>query len=448
MDIANNGWVQNSVFALISAILGASCVRRFFGWLRKKVALWYSRELRSSDFVDFSNEVLLLYYADIRQDFVTFEDVRLPVATILAAENVPYPFDSLCIPYSQTELIGQSGRRCYGCSWRGLVYRYLVGNGIRRGWLQGFMLDKAHVDGAGRVIGVSCRDGTYSDNVYSSHILEFEMFMAYRRWRGRTNGVARACRAMPLRNAIQVACGSAGAVQNGEGRASLLGVQMLVAARDKSGGYSLLRITRSSSVAASCGLHQFVPSGGFEVFDKIEQSEGESLDAEELKRHYSIRNAVFREYAEELFGRCDFELGDGEDPCRKVDEDADVKHLVGLLREGKAKMVYLGNVIGLMSLRQELSFVLIIDDVQYLNSSAFKTNEEGRGHVHKIPFAEVESGANPIDSRRALEKWCADSVGLWHLLKRSKWYQFLRDGESLARAEEDKTPRNEKRIAS
>lgn len=53
MDIANNGWVQNSVFALISAILGASCVRRFFGWLRKKVALWYSRELRSSDFVDF-----------------------------------------------------------------------------------------------------------------------------------------------------------------------------------------------------------------------------------------------------------------------------------------------------------------------------------------------------------------------------------------------------------
>ena len=313
-------------------------------------------------------------------------------------------------------------------------YRTILTGSIKYPKLTGFSLDHYDINEKGEITHIYPKLGTYEYNVYSSHILEYELFNAYKKLSGKMDiPVDTLWNYLPYRHYIHFGtgekCDISEVLLSGIRRFSLFSVQCIVVFKDYNHkDYRTLLMKRStdtSKVAAKLGYYQFFPAGGFELYEK------ELIHSVEMIReNYSLRKAIFREYLEEVFDEKDFKAVNAVDNAETTDRilnHPQVLDVLEMIENGKASLNLLGVVVDLVSLRHEISFVLRIDDENYSRKSFCPndefTREQSLASKIRIPLQDVEkllsNKDNHIDSS---PKFNQASAILYKMFKNSPFF--------------------------
>jgi len=285
-------------------------------------------------------------------------------------------------------------------------YKKIVGTTIRRPLLKGYMLNKLVVDEDNKVGSILAKVGTYEQNVYTSHILEYEL---YRLYLSKAKDISKLkstelLKLLPLRNNIHKGCTQIEVLSSGANRYSLLGVQMFVMFLDHDdNSYKVLVIKRSEDVAQKPNFFQFIPSGGFEIFQNFD-------DEFVLRNNFSLRLSLFRELLEEAFGEEEFIHNDKGVPEESILSHDKIIYLTELLKINKAHFEFLGSVNDVVSLRHLLTFVLRVDDIAF-SKQIFLPNHESKS----IQLFKLDD----LQQRIEKGKICNDSAGLLHLVMKN-----------------------------
>ena len=260
-------------------------------------------------------------------------------------------------------------------------YRRILTGSIKYPKLAGFSLDHYGFNDKGEVTHIYPKLGTYEYNVFSSHILEYELFTAYKKVKGKNVKLEELWPLLPFRHYIHYGTGDVDktndALYSGARRYSLFSVQCIVVFKDHNHKeYMTLLMKRSTDpekVAAKLGYYQFLPAGGFELYEK-EQIHS----VEMIKENYSLRKAIFREYLEEVFDEKEFKTvidSTNSETTDKIINHPKVAQVVSMIEDGRATLNLLGIAVDLVSLRHEISFVLKIEDEAY-SREGFCPNDE------------------------------------------------------------------------
>jgi len=369
----------------------------------------YAEVVASKDFIDFQTKVLMTYYG--RENCICLYGQQYPAFILHGDTTLTDPFNELNEP-NNLNLKDRRYNFKKSCYYK--KYKRVISKSIKRPLMQGYMLENYKFNTEGKINGLSAWVGTYEENVYTSHILEYEIYHMYIRHRKNLSKIdieALARKELPIRNQIHENRSVANVLSSGCARASLLGVQMLILFKDKNCAYKVLAIKRSQDVAAKPGFIQFVPSGGFEVFEN-----SDAHNKRELLENFSVKNALFREYVEELFGIEEFEFGQGGETINKVINYPQVKEIQNMIDNGIAKFVFLGSAVDLNTLRHELSFALVINDDKYCEN-IFKSNSESK-KIERYSFEDIEE----IEEKYKINP---TSAALWKLFIESELYNEI-----------------------
>ena len=142
------------------------------------------------------------------------------------------------------------------------------------------------------------------------------------------------------------------ALSRGLKRSAAIGIGTLTVFNDK-GVYKALLARRSESTAFDSGMFHVLPAMMFE------QTTADFTDA----REWSVKHQVLREVLEEMF-----HLPEERQPKRWnyfYDHPA-LRYLLGLLEAGKAQLCATGIVLNLLTLRPEISTLLLIHDAAWV----------------------------------------------------------------------------------
>lgn len=409
--------------------------------LRKRLLENYNEEreqfwkiVKTKEFVDFVKDVMHRYYGS--EFFVNINDKEFGVFCIRGKDSYIVSsikdYDCLCdLEGSQLSAFEVIDHQSYKENkWYPEYSRILEGK-IRFPDRPGYMLDEIITDEKDCFDKIQVHVGTFAENVYSTHVLEYELYRAFLQFSDKDlnnpeiweqlkhtltirNSMHRDVKAISGKDFVKEMRTS---LLKGYSRNSLLSVQMLVIIKSKrSNNYEVKIIQRSNNVAIKPGIYQFIPSGGFEI---LNDSDDDVYDDIELVENFSPGCAIFREYLEELFNVPEFEGGGNGSVEERLLKDDRIRIIEKLLTERKAEFHFLGSVIDLAGLRHELSFAFIIHDDAY-SENQFVANEEcKKGIVRSYPIQDFDKIA-PI-----WKNIHAPSAAMWYLFQNTEIYKSL-----------------------
>lgn len=414
----------------------------------------YNKTLYQSEYLNWQKAVLDKIYGELieeknkefrklyaQDDFIpqikfseiVFNDIKRHSYEAITLKLLPvdFPFRGIC---SKKELLRKKDiteEQYPGiiATHKKQVSRYyrLIKETIRYPKRMGYMLDeivlgKANMEQPWKITAYV---GNYENNLKTSHILEYELYQLYRcdkvlKWNVKDKTKEEILGKLPIRNYIherfkKEGCRESDVLTSGKFRSSLLGVQMFVLVKNYSGSYDALRIRRSLNVAAKPGFLQFIPSGGFEAMN-------DCTDFDSQWDNYSLVKAIFRELLEECFGQDEDDkkaTGNNVSPDR-IYSNEHIRDLMRMLENSqKAQMQLLGTSMSLVGLRQELSFILRVDDPLF--ASMLIGNYESKSAVHLIDIRTLEDSDFWTDDD--FEKLNCTSAGLFELARESEIYK-------------------------
>lgn len=372
----------------------------------------------TKEFVQWQNEILKKVYSDYK--LLSLFDKEYPILINEAKDNFLYPFNKSMSTFSN---LTNKTVPVFEIDNAQKRYYKMMGPTIKRPNLIGFEIDQFHLDDNGKIEGFSARVCQYKHNVVTSHILDYEMYQFFKKIKeaiGRKSG-EEILTCLPFRKRIHKEKSQAEIITTGCNRHSLLSVQMMVVYYNgDTEDYHTLIIQRSEDVAIKPNYWQLIPAGGFEIFEKEE-----TTNPHIIEENFNIELALFRELIEEAFDGQDFQHNHSGEVNDIINKHKDVIQIKEWLKNGKATLEFLGNVIDLVSLRSELSFLLVIDDAEF-GKNRFKINHEGKDYqtpkVNKLPHLLEEDLFYP------------SSAGLLKLAMQSKLFkerELLQDEKEM-----------------
>ena len=372
----------------------------------------YYQTMIDPSFVQWESDFLIRTYSEEPSYvFAKIGDKQVPVVVFPASPLATYPFKDMCRreDLRLTDMMDLSPfQEQYP------EYKFIVYPNVHHPHLVGYYLDGYEFDEAGRIKGLKVSTHKYVENIYTSHILDYELYDVYKKTHGDPKVTLKD---FPLRQRIHAGKTLKDVIENGVNRASLFSVQMAVISKNDEGEYEMAVMTRSENVAARPGFFQIAPAGGFELFDLEATVDDPDERARIINKNFDVRMAVMREYIEELFDGDDFDEAKGDDDWNRLKDDPHFLEVKHLIETGKASFEFLGVAVDLMSLRPELSFMLLIDDPKYSKKHLFKNCEAKR--IERMPLQDVE------DLMLHSAKVVTGSQGLFYLLKQNKKYQEI-----------------------
>ena len=403
-------------------------ISNFLHFVSTKKRKKYDRILASYDFLSFQNQVLEIIYEDeiIKTNKAAgykcckrtqMFDVKYESVEIKLKEPISYPFKNVlnkengCIFNSDLSIKLNNKQK---------KYKRLIKRTIRKPKKIGYMLNELDLS-KGKL---SSYCGTYAQNVYTSHYLEYELYLLFKKSKKynvesliNSRDKKALLDLLPKRKKIHDTYGEQESIfLFGKGRYSLLGVQAMIMVKNHNDSYDVLRIRRGEDVAAKPGFIQFIPSGGFETFEN-------RMDFDTRYANYSLNKAVFRELMEECFG-IDEEPDNDHISSEHIYSYKQVSKLIELINNDKAKFELLGSALSLVSLRHELSFVIKIDDLDF--AKELSCNYESSGVISSIDVDRLNTKSfwcnYSKDKQEDLYKLNCTSAALFNLVKDSNFF--------------------------
>ena len=363
----------------------------------------YQKGIRHKDYLKWEIKTLSNIYSE--RSFVSEFGRLFPAVVFEGSKKTVYPFDSLNDPDNLlpiAETIDYKNNSCYA------EFNKIVGPNIHFPDLYGFTNVEMLFDEYGMVSGFKSVPRTYKETVFSGHILHYELWKAFKKC-GDTRLAT--LEDLPIRRAIHKDKTNDEVIFSGCGRSSLCDVCLAVMAYDKEGdNYNIAVATRSLNVACYPGYLSIVPSGGFELYE-LENKQTPST----VRKNFSMVAAIYREYIEELFGDTDFDSPTGNDDLRRLYRNRHIKELREKINE---LFEFLGVSFDLISLRPTFSFVLKIDDPDFMYENQIKTNDEN-ADIKFISFDEFDDYVIENYDQYPI---MGESAGVYALLKKNHLY--------------------------
>lgn len=387
--------------------------KRASGKRLKKRKESYLSDITTREYIDWElNTLKALYPENNCCTLTTAEGRQFPVITKLAADGIMYSPDSFHFDGFSTELKKdyiETIDRGIRCNKLPQYRRFhpIVSDQVRYPDLIGYANTKIKFDDKGRVCGFVAQPRSYKETVYSCHVLQYELWETFRKKKRvarmlHRNEIPQArLEELPLRNMIHngelitktIGKGKSqrkylylqhkrrrlgdskkehtncmwDTIFGGINRSSLCDVNIAILKKEKKEGdpsWSIALGRRSTNVATFPGYWSIVPSGSFEMSEKmvIPKNKNNPLFLKKLEKNSDIILALFREYLEEVFNESDYEHPNGDDDINKLKENKHIQSLKDACSSGQAKFMFLGACFNLVVLRQTFSFALIIND--------------------------------------------------------------------------------------
>lgn len=366
----------------------------------------YHKGLLTCDYQRWEEGTLREIYADF--DFVQEFGRTFPVVVLEGSDSVSYPFRELNEPQNLLEIDNPID---YSDMPGVSDFRRIVGPNVHFPNLYGFTNNGIVLDGQRKVRGFRARPLTYKETVFSGHVMHYELWRAYCQVKGARKGTLSD---LPIREAIHAGRESWDVLLSGCNRSALCDVCMAILAYDEiECDYDIAVATRSDKVACYPGYLSIIPSGGFELYE-LEERQNPLM----IKKNFSIVAALYREYIEEIFGDEDFDSATGDDDLRRLYRNIHIKEL----RRGMGKTYFfefLGVSFDVISLRPTFSFVLRIDDPDFLYENEIRKNQENVD----IRFISLRDFEDAVMQSQDSSPLMAESAGVYRLLKSNHLFQ-------------------------
>lgn len=372
----------------------------------------YQKEISSITFNNWILEIIKKIYGSkcFGLNLVQINDKVYPSIYFLSDSSITkYPFKHIMEPLDLDNI--EINEINYNKLQK--EYAKILKGTIKRPKLIGYALNELKINDKNEVLSISSKLCNYEQNVMTSHILEYELRTLFKKNKSIIDSSKEEILdKLKFRNKLHTEMSLEEILLTGKGRYSLLSVQMIVLFKTKEGLYKLLLMKRSNDVAAKPGYWQFMPAGGFEMFEK-ENIE----DKIAIQSNYNVRMAIFRELIEELYGKSEYEYNSNGNPAENILRDPHIQKIESLIYENKVFMEFLGSAIDLVTLRHEISFILRIDDIDFTNNDQFKfiTNHE----IHSM----YEIYINEIEEHLSLGVMVPSNAALYVMAKNNTLFQ-------------------------
>jgi len=201
-----------------------------------------------------------------------------------------------------------------------------------------------------------CAMGTYFNSLTTCDILDFELLTKFNDWDPNPPQFEAFAQELKLRNHLHSLESS---ILIPQGRSAAISISTVVIFRVDNDFKTIIR-ERSRHVAKSPNLLHVTPSFMFQPVMRFWEEE------------FSVKHNIYREYLEELFSGEYLEKPEFEYSLNFFYEDQNLKYLIQLVDEGKARFYFTGFSLNLMSLLPEICTLLIINDTEW-----FKNHSRG-----------------------------------------------------------------------
>jgi hypothetical protein len=330
----------------------------------------FSNTISSKDYVNWQNRLLSKIYSDQPIVHLFGRDHMAVVHPSSGELNLSSSHDEL-LRFS--ELISTEIPE-YKPDRQQKKYYGVMSANIKQPELIGFELEEYKLNSEGYISSFSANVCQYRHTVVTSHILEYEIYQLYKKNKKLEHASAEEIlNYLPYRKQVHNGQTNTDVILKGKNRHALLSVQMMIVFWDeKFKCFRVPIIKRSDKVTLKPNYWQIVPAGGFEIFEK------EGISNEQIiEENFDIKLALYRELLEELYNGRDFEDNEkGIDGNSAIYQNPIIQNLKKLIKDGAAKIEFLGNTTDLTTLRPELSFLLVVTDKDFARN-AFIQNFEG-----------------------------------------------------------------------
>jgi hypothetical protein len=374
------GWLAN-LLAVAPIVLGIIVIarkriRKLLNARNQTIRYETNRKMNSTSYLEWVQCVVSKIYGDL--EFVSIYGRKHPAVILRPGKRFDYPFTDLC-HLTSTDIRDIRLNR--------LQKRYLrfLGDSVKRPKMKGFAVKEILLDELGRVAAVNAQATNYQQNLVTAHILEWELFKRYDKNKEITDDILLD---LKFRSTYHGGQTPLEAVLKPSGAYPLISVQALVIYKDYKDPnnvmWKAIVAQRQKNVAIKPELWQIQPAGGFEVYGH----EDDDLDIQ-LRQGFDVRAALFREYAEEIYDIEELSFrSDGRDSGSILSEPH-ISHLIELIHANKASMDFLGIITDLTILRQELSFLIVIDDPEYSRHPILGSSEAK--NIFSLSMAELKT---------------------------------------------------------
>ena len=372
----------------------------------------YIEGIRSKDFLEWESKTLQNIYSSC--DLLESFGQTVPIVIKEGSDTVKYPFDALN-DKQNLEAIGEP------IAYKDFPYyrdfKKIIGPNIHYPNLYGFTNTGIILDSKGKVAGFHAKPRQYKETVYTGHILHYELWRVFQEL-GKDSPAT--LKDLPMREAFHKGVSEHEALFSGCKRSSLADVCVAILAYDEiEEDYDIAVATRSENVTCYPGYLSIVPSGGFELYE-LETKQNEWV----INNNFSIIAALYREYIEEVFGNENFSKPTGNDDLKRLYRNEHIK----MLRKGIGNTYhfeFLGVVMDVIAMRPTFSFVLRIDNPDFLYNNEICKNEENID----IRFVSLSKFDNMITSCAEQSPMMPESAGVYELLKKNHLYTEVVPGD-------------------
>ena len=438
--------LANIIAALIFVVIIAVCFVAYLLKRRsdKRKKEEYYNTTATKEFKQFTIDVMQRYYGEkyltkINGDTIITE-YCLPASKRIMYDTSIKDFDMLCDKEGSNILDFKiKDHKKYKSVKFYDKYSCINKHEIQRPYHPGFMLEKASINNDGlvdKINNISVHLGIFAENVYTSDILEYELYEAYLHFEKEWKKIKeknikdeffweRIKKSLEIRNHITEKNGNAyNSLFNGNGRQSLITVQMIVVFKDhlNKGEYRVQMIQRSDDVAQAPGEYQMVPCGGFDLLH-------ESYNPYVIEENLSPGSCVFREYLEEVIEGKDVKAkyeGRGEGAVAEIIlKNSNVLDICKMLDNKNASLQFLGSAVSLVLLRHTLFFALVIHDESFSCKPFIGNHEVKGGDILSMPINQVDD-----PEQDCWKMMNAGSKALWYMFKQTKEYEEIVKSDS------------------
>lgn len=209
---------------------------------------------------------------------------------------------------------------------------------------------------------------------------------------------------LPLRERFHRYVAPRQALYDARGRCAVIGVATLTAFYHD-GDYHLILVQRSAELGTGAGLFHVMPAF---VMQPVSQSH---------EADWSLRGQILREYGEELFAMPEPDDADATPPPDYHDAHPPVAELNTMLADGRAELHVTGVALNLLSLRYEVTTLLVIHDPDWHTrhqsalTAALSTERQA---THYVPLSTLAGLPDDLHLRAAPH----GAVALWQGIDR------------------------------